>query len=73
MSARSIGVGVHYRSLAGYSFYGDRFGWRKEDYPHAARIGDQTLSIPLSAKLEEGDIARVIDAVRTIALGATTR
>lgn len=74
MAARSIGVGVHYRSLAGYTFYTDRFGWRKQDYPHAARIGDQTLSIPLSAKLEEDDIVRVIGAVRSVALsGAAGR
>ncbi len=66
MTALKIGVGVHYRSLTSYAFYRDRFAWRSEDCPNATLVGDETLSIPLSAKLDEGEIARIIDAVRSI-------
>jgi dTDP-4-amino-4,6-dideoxygalactose transaminase len=66
MSAENIGVGVHYLSVPEHPYYQDRFGWRPEDYPHAMRIGRQTLSLPLSAKLSERDVTDVITAVRKI-------
>ncbi|MHC4421667.1 MAG: DegT/DnrJ/EryC1/StrS family aminotransferase, partial [Planctomycetota bacterium] len=43
-----------------------RYGWRPEDFPHAARIGRSTVSLPLSAKLTDDDVSRVIDAVTGI-------
>ncbi len=66
MTARNIGVGVHYLSLPEHPFYQERFGWRPEDYPQAMRIGRQTVSLPLSAKLKEGDVDNVIRAVEGV-------
>lgn len=63
MTAENIGVGVHYLSLPEHPHYQERFGWRPEDYPHAMRIGRQTVSLPLSANLGEPDIADVVNAV----------
>lgn len=63
MTRRGIGVGVHYLSVPEHPYYQQAFGWRPEDYPNAMRIGRQTVSLPLSAKLEERDVARVTDAV----------
>jgi dTDP-4-amino-4,6-dideoxygalactose transaminase len=61
---RNIGTGVHYRSIPNMTVYRQRFGWRPEDYPHSQRIGDQTLSLPISAKLTDADVSDVIAAVR---------
>ncbi len=69
MTARNIGVGVPYLSVPEHPYYQDRFGWRPEDTPNATRIGRQTVSLPLSAKLTDGDVADVIEAVRGV-LGA---
>jgi dTDP-4-amino-4,6-dideoxygalactose transaminase len=70
MTRQGIGVGVHYRSLPEHVYYRERFGWRPEEYPHAMRIGRQTVSIPLSAKLTDADVEDVIEAVRrTIGAG----
>jgi dTDP-4-amino-4,6-dideoxygalactose transaminase len=66
MTERKIGVGVHYLSVAEHPFYQDTFGWRADDYPHARRIGQQTVSLPLSPRLTEEDVRDVIDAVRGI-------
>ena len=66
MTQRNIGVGVHYRSLAEHPYYQQRFGWRPEDYPHARRIGNQTVSLPFSAALTERDVNDVVDAVRSV-------
>lgn len=63
MTARQIGVGVHYLSIPEHPFYQDRFGWKVEDYPNAFRIGRQVVSLPISPKLREEDVKRVIDAV----------
>ncbi|MEO2195809.1 MAG: UDP-4-amino-4,6-dideoxy-N-acetyl-beta-L-altrosamine transaminase, partial [bacterium] len=35
-------------------------------YPHATRIGRQTVSLPLSVKLSAGDVDDVVRAVRGI-------
>ena len=64
MTRQNIGVGVHYLSIPEHPFYRDTFGWKPKDYPHAMRIGRQTVSIPLSARLTDDDVGDVIAAVR---------
>jgi dTDP-4-amino-4,6-dideoxygalactose transaminase len=66
MTAEGIGIGVHYMSIPEHPYYQETYGWRPEDYPNACRIGRQTVSIPLSAKLTDDDIRDVIRAVRKI-------
>jgi dTDP-4-amino-4,6-dideoxygalactose transaminase len=64
MTRENVGVGVHYLSIPEHPFYRDTFGWKPKDYPHAMRIGRQTVSIPLSARLTDDDVGDVIAAVR---------
>jgi dTDP-4-amino-4,6-dideoxygalactose transaminase len=64
MTARNIGVGVHYLSIPEHPYYQHRFGWKPGDHPNAMRIGRQTVSIPLSARLSDGDVQDVVAAVR---------
>ncbi len=66
LKVRNIGVGVHYRSIPEHSFYSDNFGWKLEDYPHAAKAGRETLSIPFGSNLTSEDVSDVIDAVRSV-------
>jgi len=66
MTAENIGVGVHYESIPTHPFYRERYGWRPEDFPNALRIGEQTVSLPLSAKLSDRDVEDVVCAVRKI-------
>ena len=66
MTAENIGIGVHYLSICEQPFYQQKFGWMPEDYPNATRIGRQTVSLPLSAKLEDEDVEDVIIAVKKI-------
>jgi dTDP-4-amino-4,6-dideoxygalactose transaminase len=65
MTARKIGVGVHYLSLPEHPYYQQELGWRPEDYPYAMRIGRSTVSIPISPKLTDDDVGDVIAAVRS--------
>jgi dTDP-4-amino-4,6-dideoxygalactose transaminase len=66
MTAENIGVGVHYLSIPEHPYYQEVYGWRPEDYPNAMRIGRQTMSLPLSAKLTDEDIEDVIRGVYRI-------
>ena len=63
MTARNIGVGVHYLSVPEHPYYQKSLGWKPEDYPNAMRIGRQTASLPISAKLTDKDVEDVIDSV----------
>jgi len=66
MTAHKIGVGVHYLSLPEHPYYQRSLGWKTEDFPKATRVGRQTVSIPISAKLTDQDVEDVIDAVQSI-------
>ncbi len=66
LNQQGVGAGVHYLALADHPFYRDGLGWQPEMVPHATRIGRQTVSIPLSPKLTDVDVADVITAVRRV-------
>ncbi len=64
MTAARIGVGVHYMSVPEHPYYQQRFGWQADRWTLGRDIGRHTVSLPISPKLSETDVARVIDAVR---------
>jgi dTDP-4-amino-4,6-dideoxygalactose transaminase len=66
ITRENIGVGVHYQSVPVHPVFRERYGWHPEDYPHSHRIGEQTVSLPLSAKLTDRDVNDVIHAVRKV-------
>jgi len=66
MTKQNIGVGVHYLSIPEHPYYQEAFGWKPEDYPNAMRVGRQTVSLPLSAKLQEENLRDVCTSVREI-------
>jgi dTDP-4-amino-4,6-dideoxygalactose transaminase len=59
----NIGTGVHYRALHLHPYYRETFGYAPGDLPNAEWIGDRTLSLPLSPKLSDADVADVIVAM----------
>lgn len=64
MNSARIGTGVHYLSLPEHRYYQERFGWETEAFPAAARVGRSTVSLPLSPKLSDADVERIIATVR---------
>jgi dTDP-4-amino-4,6-dideoxygalactose transaminase len=66
MNNARIGTGVHYLSIPEHPYYQHRFGWSPEQWPHAMKLGRETVSLPLSTMLSDSDVDRVIDAVRAI-------
>lgn len=60
-----IGTGIHYTPLhlePAYLF----LGYKRGDFPMAEKIGDSTVSLPLSAKMTEDDAHRVVELVQRI-------
>lgn len=68
LTAENIGVGVHYLPVHLHPFYRKTFGWKEGDFPNAEWIGERTLSLPLSAALNEKDVDNVIEAFQKVLL-----
>jgi len=65
---RGIGSGVHFMPIHLLEYYRKRYGYARGAYPNTEYIGDRTVSIPLSAKLTDTDVDRIIYAIREIIL-----
>jgi len=61
-----IGTGVHFISLHQQPYYQQAHGYRDGQFPVAEDISRRTLSLPLSAKLTDGEVDRVIEAFRKV-------
>jgi dTDP-4-amino-4,6-dideoxygalactose transaminase len=61
---QNIGTGIHYRALHLHHYYRETFGYQRGQLPNSEWISDRTISLPLSPKLSDEDVASVIFAVR---------
>jgi dTDP-4-amino-4,6-dideoxygalactose transaminase len=66
LHVRGIGTGVHYTALHLHPYYRETFGYREGMFSNAEAIGASTLSLPLSARLSDEDVGRIIKAVREV-------
>ena len=62
MTARRIGVGVHYPALHLFAPF-RALGSRPGQFPRAERIGRETVTLPLFPAMRIEDVDRVVDAV----------
>jgi hypothetical protein len=65
MAERGIGIGVHYPSIPSLKYYREA-GYRDEDTPVAARVGRQTVTLPLFPAMANDDVERVVAAIKDI-------
>lgn len=54
---------MHYLTLPEQLYYQQHLGWHPDDTPYAMAIGRQTVILPLSPKLTDAEVGRVIEAV----------
>ena len=66
MHKHQIGVGIHYRSIPEHSIYRKKFGWKLKNYPNSKKIGQETVSIPLSPALSKIEINKIIKSIKQI-------
>jgi len=64
MAASGIASSVHFPAVHLHRYYVDRFGFTRGQFPHAERIADTVLSLPLSPALTDRQVDAVIHAVR---------
>ncbi|HMA30380.1 MAG TPA: DegT/DnrJ/EryC1/StrS family aminotransferase, partial [Casimicrobiaceae bacterium] len=65
LAERGIATGVSYEALH-LSTLGRRYGYRPGDLPHAERIADSTVTLPLHAAMSAADVDRVCEACAEI-------
>ena len=66
MQEHGIGVGVHYLSIPEHPYYRDNYGWDPLDYPHSLKAGRETVSLPISPKLSDAQVDKIIESVKKI-------
>ena len=67
LGERGIGVSVHFIPLHLHTYWRTRYGWTPGDFPGAQAAFERIVSLPIYPKMSDGDVARVVDAVRAIA------
>jgi hypothetical protein len=65
MRAEGIGIGIHYSAIPEFELY-RKLGYRSELYPQAARIGRETVSLPLFPAMTDADVDRVCATLRRV-------
>ncbi len=65
MAERGIGVGVHYPCIPAHTYYREQ-GYKPEDTPVAARVGRETVTLPLFPQMHDADVGRVVAALQEV-------
>ncbi|MDR0721793.1 MAG: DegT/DnrJ/EryC1/StrS family aminotransferase [Treponema sp.] len=67
IQAAGVGVSVHFIPLHSMPYYRDRYGLREEDFPAAMESFHRVISLPLWPGMQDAQVDRVIQVVKTIA------
>ena len=65
MADRGIGIGVHYPCIPALTYYRGQ-GYNPDDTPVAARVGRETVTLPLFPAMNDEDIVRVCQELRAM-------
>lgn len=68
MRAAGLGVNVHYIPVHLQPYYRN-LGFKRGDFPNAEAYYDEAITIPLHPSLTGEEISKVVETVRTLALG----
>jgi dTDP-4-amino-4,6-dideoxygalactose transaminase len=66
LAEKGIGTSVHFIPLHLHPYWRDRYGFKPEDFPIALDCYMRAVSLPIYSKMSDGDIERVVEAVRDI-------
>jgi len=73
LGKRNIGCSVHFIPIHLHRYYRDKYGYKAEDFPVAYREYQRLVSLPLSPRMTDGDVADVIAAVKGAVKAHTAR
>jgi dTDP-4-amino-4,6-dideoxygalactose transaminase len=63
LQREGIGVVVNYRAIHLLTYFRETFGFRVGDFPHAERIGNETMSLPFYPAMSEKQVVVVTDTL----------
>ncbi len=66
LKERRIGTSVHFIPVHMHPYYRDKYGYRPEDFPVAAREFRRIISLPLNPRMSDRDAGDVVEAVREV-------
>jgi len=66
----NIGTSVHFIPVHLMTYYRERYGYKPDDFPVANSQFERLVSLPLSPRMSDQDVADVIEAVREVARAA---
>jgi dTDP-4-amino-4,6-dideoxygalactose transaminase len=61
-----IGVAVNYKPIHLMKYYREKYGYKKNDFSKAEKIGKSTISLPLYPKLKKDQVEFIVDVVKKI-------
>jgi len=64
LQKRGIGVAVNYRAVHLLTYYREKLGYTRGQYPNAEFVGDSTITLPLYPGMTDEQVVTVVDAVR---------
>ena len=66
LQEQGVGVAVNYRACHLYTLFRRQYGCQEGDFPHAERIGNRTISLPLYASLRDEEVEYVAETVKRV-------
>jgi dTDP-4-amino-4,6-dideoxygalactose transaminase len=67
LKENGIGVSIHYATpVPLMSYYKNKYGYQIKDFPNAVHYGNQSISLPVHAKLTESDIQYICQTLLKI-------
>ncbi|MDR2392873.1 MAG: DegT/DnrJ/EryC1/StrS aminotransferase family protein [Treponema sp.] len=67
IQAADVGVSVHFIPLHSMPYYRERYGLTEGDLPESMRSFQRAISLPLWPMMQDSEVERVIEVVKTIA------
>ncbi len=62
----NVGTGIHFQAIHTQPYYRKKYGFRKNDFPEAAKTGERIVSLPLFPLMKKSDVLYVCDAIKYI-------
>jgi perosamine synthetase len=66
LKQQGIGTSVHWMPLHMHPYYRERYGYAPEDFPVAARLYPQIITLPLFPDMKQVEVEYVCNALKTI-------
>jgi perosamine synthetase len=72
MKERGIGTSVHWMPLHMHPYYREKYAYKAEDFPVAANLYPQLITLPLYPDMKQDEVEYVCDSIKDI-MGANIR